>query len=304
MPLQRTIGEKIGCTGVGLHSGEPVGLELSPAEPDSGLVFVRRDGERVVEIPARSCWVASTANATTLARDGLEISTVEHLLAAAFGLGIDNLRIEVTGAEVPVMDGSAASFVFLLESAGLREQAPPRRVAVIRKPVVITDGERRIRLSPARRGLSVHYVIDFEHPAIGRQELELPELGPSLFASELARARTFGFLAQVEALRSAGLARGASLENTVVLGEEDVENPTGLRWPDEFVRHKVLDLIGDLALLGHPLRGRVEVERGGHALHRAAVDALLADEGAWKLTDDPEPTPAPSGGPAEFQSPI
>jgi UDP-3-O-[3-hydroxymyristoyl] N-acetylglucosamine deacetylase len=312
LSLQRTIAEKISCTGVGLHSGQTVGLVLCPAEPDTGVCFVRREGDRVVEIPARADFVSSTANATTLERDGLTVETVEHLLAALAGLGVDNVRVEVDGAEIPVMDGSAESFAYLVEAVGLRQQATPRRLLVVKKSVSVTDGLRTARIDPAHRGFgldsvinySINYAIDFAHPAIGRQVLELADLTPALFRSELARARTFGFLDQVDALREAGLARGASLENTVVLDDEGVMNEPGLRWPDEFVRHKVLDLVGDLALLGYPLRASVQVERGGHALHRALVEALLADRSAWQLVRSAPQRLVSSGAPAEYLSPI
>ncbi len=280
---QRSIADEVRFTGIGLHSGETIRLALLPAAPDTGIVFVRRSGDRSVEIPARSDFVTATRNATTLARDGLQISTVEHLLAALRGLGVDNLRVEVDGPELPVMDGSAAPFAAMIRTAGLAEQPVSRRVLEVRRVVSCCDGERSIRIEPGPRGLELHYAVDFAHPAIGRQEFALAELTPAAFETELAPARTFGFLSDVDALRAAGLARGASLDNTIVLDDRGVMNPGGLRFADEFVRHKLLDLVGDLALLGAPLQARVRVERGGHGLHRAAVDALLADADAWRL---------------------
>jgi len=304
MPLQQTLASKISCAGTGLHSGAPAGLVLSPAEVDTGVVFVCRAGKRRVEIPARAAFVSSTANATTLAREGASVATVEHLLAALVGLGVDNLRVDLDGDEVPGMDGSAEAFVYLLQTAGLKTQDAPRRVLAVRRPVEVVEGLRSIRVEPARAGLAVRYAVDFEHRAIGRQCMEIPKLVPEVFVSDLARARTFGFFREVDALRRAGLARGASLDNTIVLDDDGVMNPGGLRWPNEFVRHKVLDLLGDLALLGHPLRGRVSVERGGHALHRALVDALLEDRAAWKLVDEPDGVGVSPVGPAEYRSPI
>ena len=278
---QRTIAEKITCTGVGLHSGEPVQLTMFPALADSGIVFVRQAAGGAVEIPALLENVASTANAMTLERDGVRVSTVEHLLAALRTLGVDNARIELDGPEVPVMDGSSASFAYLIRSAGLFVQPQPRSILVIRRPLEYSDGQRSIRVEASRR-FRISYAVDFDHPAIGRQELRVPEMTPGYFEAEIARARTFGFLDEVKALWRAGMARGGSPHNTVLLDSDGVVNPGGLRWPDEFVRHKILDLLGDLALLGHPLQGHVKVERGGHALHRALMEQIRATPSAWK----------------------
>jgi UDP-3-O-[3-hydroxymyristoyl] N-acetylglucosamine deacetylase len=274
---QRTIAEKVSCTGIGLHSGRPVHLSLHPARVDSGIVFVRTDLAHPVEIPAAAGSLSRCRLATTLGRGGATLDTVEHLLAALYGLGVDNARIEVDGPEIPGMDGSAASFVYLIRSAGLYEQAARRRVLRVQRPIEIRDGDRWIRVEPAR-GLRVSYAIDFEHPLIGRQALHDLVVDEDRFGSELARARTFGFAEQVAMLWREGRARGASLENTVVIGGDRVLNRGGLRFPDEFVRHKALDLIGDLALLGARLHGHVTVERGGHALHQRLVAALARSE--------------------------
>jgi UDP-3-O-[3-hydroxymyristoyl] N-acetylglucosamine deacetylase len=279
---QRTIAEKISCTGIGLHGGAPVQLTLHPARLDSGIVFVRNDGARTVEIPARADQVSSTQFATTLGKGPLSVGTVEHLLAAIYGLGIDNIRIELDGPEVPVMDGSAASFVFLIRAAGIFEQRAPRRVLRVRRPVEVHDGERVARVEPGR-GFRISYAIDFQHPAIGRQSLPGFELREGSFERELCRARTFGFLHEVQALWRAGLGRGGSLDNTVVLDDRRVLNPEGLRMPDEFVRHKALDLLGDFALLGMPLEGHVHVLRGGHALHQKLLHTLLHTPGAVEI---------------------
>jgi UDP-3-O-[3-hydroxymyristoyl] N-acetylglucosamine deacetylase len=285
---QQTIAEKVSCTGIGLHGGAPVQVTLLPARADSGIVFARTDRAHPLEIPARPSAVTSTERATTLGRGEVTIGTVEHLLAALYGLGVDNVRVEIDGAELPVMDGSAASFVYLIRSAGLFEQREPRCVLRLRRPIEVRDGDRRISLSPAR-SFRVTYAVDFEHPAILRQEYRVRSMDPVTFERELSAARTFGFLSDVEALWRAGLGRGGSLQNTVVLDDRRVLNHEGLRWPDEFVRHKVLDLLGDLALLGVPIQGHVRVERGGHWLHHRLLAALLENPDAWWIHDpDPE----------------
>lgn len=271
MRRQRTLSKAISCSGLGLHTGYPVSLTLSPAAPDSGVVFECSDG---VTLPARAASVMSTRLATTLGVGNVRVGTVEHLLAALYGLGVDNVRVAVDGPEVPAMDGSAAAFVYLVRTAGLVEQAAPTRVLRVRKTVSLALGNRRIRVEPAT-GFRVTYNIDFSHPCIGRQSFECAGDDPAHFERELAGARTFGFLHEVEALRNAGLALGGSLSNTLVLDDAQVLNGEGLRFADEFVRHKVLDLFGDLSLLGARLQGHVVVERGGHALHLMLVRALL-----------------------------
>jgi len=283
---QQTIAETISCTGIGLHTGAPVHLTLRPASPGSGLAFVRTDVAHPVEIPVRPDAVAATSYATTLGRGDVTISTVEHLLSALYCLGVDNARIEVDGPEVPIMDGSAASFVFLIRAAGLERQPALRPRLKVRKRFEIREGERVIRVEPSR-ALRISYGIDFAHPAVGRQTLSSLALSDGSFEREICRARTFGFLHEVEALWRAGLGRGGSLDNTVVLDEARVLNPEGLRWADEFVRHKVLDLVGDLALLGLPLEAHVEVERGGHALHQRLVSELLARPDVARVLDAP-----------------
>jgi UDP-3-O-[3-hydroxymyristoyl] N-acetylglucosamine deacetylase len=282
--FQTTIAEKVSCTGIGLHSGEPVQLTLHPARADSGVVFVRTDRGAPVEIPALASEVSSTALATTLGRTDATIGTVEHLMSALYGLGVDNVRVEVDGPELPVMDGSAAPFVYLIRSAGIYTQRVRRRSLRIRKPIEIVDGDRWIRIEPSRE-FCIDYAVDFEHPAIRRQEFSIGRLDADVFEREISAARTFGFLAEAEALWTAGFARGASLDSTVLLDDEKVVNPEGLRWADEFVRHKVLDLCGDLAMLGLAVQGRVRVERGGHALHQQLVRAILEQPQAWTLTD-------------------
>jgi UDP-3-O-[3-hydroxymyristoyl] N-acetylglucosamine deacetylase len=234
---------------------------------------VRTDLPHPVEIPVRSDALVNSCYATTLGRGDVTVGTVEHLLSALYCLGVDNARIEVDGPEVPIMDGSAASFVFLIRAAGLRELPAPARRLRIRRGFEVRDGDRRIRVEPAR-SFRVSYCVDFEHPVIGRQSLRGVTVGNGTFEREICRARTFGFLHEVETLWGAGLGRGGSLDNTVVLDETRVLNRDGLRWPDEFVRHKMLDLLGDLSLLGMRLEAHVDVERGGHSLHHKLVTEL------------------------------
>jgi UDP-3-O-[3-hydroxymyristoyl] N-acetylglucosamine deacetylase len=266
---------------MGLHQGEPVHLTLHPALENTGIVFVRKVEGCEVEIPACPESVSNTVNAKTLARSGASVATVEHLLAAMRMLGVDNARVEIDGPEVPVMDGSSTSFAYLIRSAGLVVQSAPRQQIVIRKALSYADGLRSIRIEPCSE-FRVTYAVDFDHPAIGRQELHVEHFSPTFFETEIAPARTFGFLHDVEALWKAGLARGGSLDNTVLLDAHRVLNGSGLRWPNEFVRHKVLDLLGDLALLP-PLQGHVHVERGGHALHMALMQQIRANPSASKL---------------------
>src|SRR5262245_47873154 len=237
---QRTIAEKVSCTGVGLHSGTAAQLTLHPARANTGIVFVRSDLGEPIEIPARSNEVVSTSLATKLGHGDATVGTVEHLLAALFGLCIDNVRIEIDGPELPVMDGSSAPFVYLIRSAGIFPQREERRMLRIHRKIEVVDGDRSISIEPSR-DFRVTYAVDFDHPAIGRQEIDFT-LSPERFEREISAARTFGFLREVHALWDAGFARGGSLDNTVVLDDEMVVNPEGLRWSDEFVRHKVLDL--------------------------------------------------------------
>jgi len=276
---QRTIAEKISCTGIGLHSGAPVQLTLQPARAGTGIVFVRTDLGPGVEIPARPEFVVDTRLATTLGVGEARVGTIEHLLAALRGLRIDNVRVELDGPEVPVMDGSAASFVFLVRVAGIFEQGAPRRVLRPTEVVEVRDGDRWARFEPGR-GLRISYEVDFDHPAVGRQAIRGLEITPASFDAELSRARTFGFLRDVQALWRMGLGKGGSLDSAVLLDDRGVMNRDGLRWPDELVRHKMLDLIGDLALLGADLEGHLRVHKGGHALHQALVAELVGSLGA------------------------
>lgn len=284
---QRTIAEKVTCSGVGLHSGAPVQLTLRPARANTGILFRRTDLPASPVVPAHPSSVASIFRATTLAREHTSVATVEHLLAALYALGVDNVHVDLDGPEVPVMDGSALAFVNLLRTAGIFVQRDQRAVLRVLESVAVSNGDSRIRIEPAR-AFEISYQIDFPHPAIRRQCLNLSKVNGEIFERELASARTFGFLEEVHALREAGLARGGSLENTVVLDAARVMNSEGLRWRDEFVRHKIVDLLGDLALLGLPIEGHVVVERGGHALHQRLVSELLDRSDAWEISGEAE----------------
>ncbi|HVC63760.1 MAG TPA: UDP-3-O-acyl-N-acetylglucosamine deacetylase [Acetobacteraceae bacterium] len=282
---QRTLKAPIGCVGVGLHTGKRVSLNLRPADPNHGIVFRRTDLGR--DIPARFDLVVDTQLATVLGDPhwgSARIGTVEHLMAALSALGIDNVLAELDGPEVPVLDGSAAPFVFLLDCAGVAEQTVPRTHIEIRRPVRVSEGDAFAELRPAaagKSGLEMALSIDFAAAAIGRQALSL-RLTPESFRAELARARTFTMAEEVAQLRAAGLAQGGSLDNAVVVDQARILNPGGLRMRDEFARHKLLDAVGDLALAGVPLSGRFIAHRSGHSLNNRLLRALFADASAWR----------------------
>jgi UDP-3-O-[3-hydroxymyristoyl] N-acetylglucosamine deacetylase len=285
---QRTVKAIVRATGVGLHGGQRVELALRPAAPDTGIVFRRIDLPVPVEIRADADHVTDTRMASTLAvptADGGEvrIATVEHLMSALAGLGIDNLYVDVTAPEIPILDGSAGSFVFLIQSVGIVEQSAPKRFIRVRKPVEVRDGDKWARLDP-HFGFKLRFSIDFDHPAIDAtvQEVEV-DFASDSYLKTIARARTFGFMQDVEMLRSNGLARGGSLGNAIVMDEYRVLNSDGLRSDDEFVKHKILDAIGDLYLVGRPLLAAYSAHKSGHALNNALLRALLADEGAWDI---------------------
>jgi len=282
MIRQRTLKNSIKATGVGLHSGEKVYLTLRPAAENTGIIFRRVDLEQVVEIPARAENVGDTTLSTTLEKDGVKISTVEHLLSAMAGMGIDNAYIDVSASEVPIMDGSAGPFVFLLQSAGIVEQSAAKRFIRIKHNVVIEEEDKWVRFEPYE-GFKVSFVIDFEHPAIqGRPQYSEMDFSSTSFVREVSRARTFGFMNQIEQLRSNNLALGGSLNNAIVMDEYRVLNEDGLRYEDEFVKHKILDAIGDLYLLGSSLIGAFSGHKAGHALNNKILRKLLADETAWE----------------------
>ncbi len=293
---QRTLRRSSDVVGVGLHTGRRIRMQIEPAPPDSGITFVRSDlGGAAIGLGLRGtaprARILRTDHATTLAGDDFSISTVEHLLAALGGLGVDNATVLLSGEEVPIMDGSAAPFVFLLREAGLRDQGAPRRVIRLNRPVGVLDGDREVTIYPGE-GLRISYVIDFAHPAIGRQTLSR-SVDERTFVNQIAPARTFCLQRDVQSLRERGLALGGSLGNAVVVGDKGPLN--SLRFHDEFVRHKALDLIGDLALLGHPVAGYVVAHKAGHQLHTRLVQQMLASPEAWRLT---EPALRPAAAPA------
>jgi UDP-3-O-[3-hydroxymyristoyl] N-acetylglucosamine deacetylase len=294
---QTTLREQVSVSGIGVHSGSPVTVTLHPAEADTGIVFWRTGtadrNDRELSADFRS--VTATEFATVLGdRDGPAVSTTEHILAALYGLAIDNAVVEVDGPEVPIMDGSAAPFCDAIDQAGIETMSAPRRYIKVLRPVRVNADGCYGELRPHTRGLRVEAEIEFDHPLIGRQSLEL-DVEPSLFRRELARARTFGFMRDVAKLWSAGYALGASFENTVVVAENRVLNSEGMRFPDEFVRHKTVDAIGDLALAGAPLIATYRSVRGGHKLNHAVVTALMADSSAWTYSEMDEPVRRPRG---------
>jgi UDP-3-O-[3-hydroxymyristoyl] N-acetylglucosamine deacetylase len=284
---QTTIAREIELTGTGVHSGAPVSVILHPAEADTGFKFiVTKRGRLVAEVAAHVDNVKSLTLCTVIGDDhGTTIGTVEHLLAALRGLSIDNCYIEVDSKELPIMDGSSAPFVDAIDEAGIRELNAPRRFIKVLKPIRVEDGDCWGEITP-HSGFHLDVEIDFETPVIGRQRI-VHEMSPGVFRHELSRARTFGFMSDVERLWKAGLALGANLSNTVALGDDRVINREGLRYPQEFVRHKMLDAVGDLALAGMPLLGAFRSVRGGHRLNANVLKALFADTGAWAVVQAP-----------------
>ena len=294
MLRQRTLKASTRTTGVGLHTGARVDLVLRPAQPDTGIVFHRSDLSPPVSIPATASRVGDTRLSSTLREGAATVSTVEHLMSALAGLGIDNLHVDVAGPEIPIMDGSAGPFVFLLQGAGIVEQDAPKRYLRIVAPVEVRDGDKWARFDPFA-GFKLDFTIDFPHPVFGSENRHVViDFAEHSYVKEVARARTFGFMQDVEAMRAAGLALGGSLQNAVVLDEFRVLNAEGLRYDNEFVKHKVLDAIGDLYLLGHPLIGQYTAFKPGHALNNLLARALLTRTDAWELVafDTDEEVPA------------
>jgi UDP-3-O-[3-hydroxymyristoyl] N-acetylglucosamine deacetylase len=290
---QRTLKNVIRATGVGLHSGEMVYLTLRPAAPNSGIIFRRVDLDPVVEIHAKAENVGETALSTTLIEHGERVSTVEHLLSAFAGLGIDNAYIDLNAPEVPIMDGSAGPFVFLVQSAGIEEQNVAKQFIRIKKTVIMEDGDKWARFEPFD-GFKVSFTIDFEHPAFtGRPQQVDVDFSSTSFVREVSRARTFGFMKDIEKLRENNLALGGSMDNAIVVDDYRVLNEDGLRYEDEFVRHKVLDAIGDLYLLGHSLIGAFNGYKSGHEVNNKLLRKLLAQEDAWELVSFEDDKDAP-----------
>jgi len=293
MIRQRTLKNVIRATGIGLHTGEKVYLTLRPAAVDTGIVFRRVDLDPPVEIPARAENVGDTTLSTSLVCDGARVATVEHLLSAFAGLGIDNAYVDVSAPEVPIMDGSAGPFVFLVQSAGVEDQNAPKRFIRIKRPVQVEDGDKWARFEPFE-GFKVSFAIAFDHPVFkNRCQEAVVDFSTTSFVKEVSRARTFGFMRDVELMREKHLALGASLDNAVVVDDYRVLNEDGLRYDDEFVKHKVLDAIGDLYLLGRSLIGAFSGFKSGHALNNRLLRALMADESAWELVTFEDAAHAP-----------
>ncbi|MCG7897638.1 MAG: UDP-3-O-acyl-N-acetylglucosamine deacetylase [Candidatus Thiodiazotropha weberae] len=293
MIWQRTLKNVIRATGVGLHTGEKVYLTLRPAAPDTGIIFRRVDLDPPVEIRACAENVGDTRLSSTLVQDGVRVSTVEHLLSALAGLGIDNAYVDVSAAEVPIMDGSAGPFVFLLQSAGVEEQNKAKRFIRIKRKVEVVEGDKRASFEPFD-GFKVSFSIDFDHPAFKeRSQFATIDFSSTSFVREVSRARTFGFLRDIEMLRQKELALGGSLDNAVVVDDYRVMNVDGLRYEDEFVKHKILDAIGDLYLLGHSLVGAFNGHKSGHALNNRLLLELISQEDAWEEITFEEPEDAP-----------
>lgn len=299
MAQQRTLQNTIRATGVGLHSGEKVYLTLRPAPVDSGIVFRRTDLDPVAEIPARADHVSETMLCTGLSHDGGKAMTVEHLMSALAGLGVDNAYIDLSAPEVPIMDGSSGPFVFLLQSAGIVEQNAPKRFMRILKTVEVRDGDKVARFEPYN-GFRLGFTVEFDHPAIpASRSRAVVEFSTENYIKEVSRARTFGFMHDLEYMRERNLGLGGSMDNAIVLDEFRVLNDDGLRYADEFVRHKILDAVGDLYLAGHPILGAYEGFKSGHALNNKLVRALLAEQSAWEevVFERHEPVPVIFGAP-------
>jgi len=282
MLSQRTLKNTIRATGVGLHSGQKVFMTLRPAAPNTGLVFRRVDLDPPVDVPADAQLVGETMLGTTLIKDGVKVCTVEHLLSAFAGLGVDNAFIELSAPEVPIMDGSAGPFVFLLQSAGIEDQTQPKRFVRIKKSIEVRDGDKLARFDPFD-GFKVNFEIEFDHPIFRRHSQRASmDFSSTSFLREISRARTFGFMRDLEKLRAHNLALGGTLDNAIVLDDFKMLNEDGLRYEDEFVKHKILDAIGDLYLLGHSLIGEFSGYKSGHGLNNRLLRALIADETAWE----------------------
>ncbi|MEK6605448.1 MAG: UDP-3-O-acyl-N-acetylglucosamine deacetylase [Nitrospirota bacterium] len=290
MQFQQTIRKPVTCSGVGLHSGCRVSVTLMPAPLDTGIVFIRKDVSGSPKIQVSIENIRPSLLSTTVGIDGVQVQTIEHMLAAASGLGIDNLLVEIDAPELPALDGSAQSFVSLMLEAGIVSQDRRRSYLKVVRPIEVIEGDKRIAIRPASKS-SVTYTIDYAHPLIGRQTYDY-DWSRDAFVEDIAPARTFGFLREVEALWEAGLGLGGSLQNTLILSEEGLLNEDGLRFADEFVRHKILDLIGDMMLLGVPVIGEIEAVRSGHALHARLVSRILESRDNWVLVPAQAPVSA------------
>jgi UDP-3-O-[3-hydroxymyristoyl] N-acetylglucosamine deacetylase len=295
MLKQRTLKSLISASGVGLHTGQKVMMKLRPAPADTGIVFRRVDLASPVDIAARPEAVGDTRLSSCLIKDGVRVSTVEHLMSALSGLGVDNAFVDLDAAEMPIMDGSASPFALLIQQAGIAEQAAPKRFLRVKKRVEVKQGDKWARLEPYE-GYKLSFSIEFKHPVIERSTQSVSvDFAETSYLKEIARARTFGFMHEVEDLRESGLALGGGLDNAVVLDEYRVLNSDGLRFADEFIRHKLLDAIGDLYLIGKPLLGAFSAHKSGHALNNQLARALLADRSAFEVVSFDRPEEAPAG---------
>jgi UDP-3-O-[3-hydroxymyristoyl] N-acetylglucosamine deacetylase len=295
MLKQRSLKSLIRAKGVGLHTGEKVTIVLRPAQPDTGIVFRRVDLDPAVDVPARADLVGETRLSSCLVHQGAKVHTVEHLMSALAGLGVDNAYIDIDGPEVPIMDGSAAPFALLLQQAGLEEQPAPKRFLRVKRVVEVRDGDKWARLEPYE-GLRLSFSIVFNHPVIDKTSQSVTvDFAETSYLKEIARARTFGFMHDVERLREDGLALGGGLDNALVLDEFRLLNAEGLRFADEFIRHKVLDAIGDLYLLGRPLLGAFSGHKSGHALNNRLLRVLLADAANWEMASFERADQVPAG---------
>ncbi|MGB9713180.1 UDP-3-O-acyl-N-acetylglucosamine deacetylase [Dissulfurimicrobium hydrothermale] len=283
MVFQNTLKKYVMASGIGLHTGARVTIKLHPAPVDSGIRFVRTDLDPVALIPANIGYVTETSLATTVGNAAGSVSTIEHLMAAFFGMGIDNAIVEIDGPEVPIMDGSAYPFVAMIKQVGLSSQKAPRRYIEILEPVTVSSGDKTVTISPCD-SLYVSVGIDFDHPMIARQQFD-SRVTPHIFERRISRARTFGFLKEVEYLKENGLALGGCLDNALVLDDKTILNQDGLRFSDEFVRHKALDLIGDIYLLGNPVLGKIDSFKSGHAIHHLLSKELLNRPYTWRLVE-------------------
>jgi UDP-3-O-[3-hydroxymyristoyl] N-acetylglucosamine deacetylase len=290
---QRTLKNTITARGRGVHTDQLIDCTLHPAPPNTGIIFCRTDLSEPVFIPARVENVGDTILSTCLIKNEVRIATIEHLMSALSGLGIDNAYIDVTAAEVPIMDGSASPFVFLIQSAGIEEQNVPKQFLRIKKKISVKENDKEVWLEPFD-GFQVHFEIDFQHPVVKRSKQKaVLDFSSTTFVKEVSRARTFGFLADLEKLRKHNLALGASLDNAIVLDTDKIVNEVGLRYEDEFVKHKMLDAIGDLYLLGYSIIGAFHGYKSGHQLNNLLLRALLADEAAWELVTFDQPQQVP-----------
>ena len=293
MLKQRTLSNSVKASGVGLHSGEKVNMTLRPAAKDTGIIFRRLDIEPIQQIPALATSVIDTMLGTTIAKKNASVMTVEHILAAFAGLGIDNALIDLDGPEVPIMDGSSASFIFLIESAGIEEQNASKKFLRIKKKIRVEDGDKFAEFKPYN-GYRISFEIDFDHPMIKNKLTKLSvDFSTLTFLKEISRARTFGFLKEIETLRSKNLALGGSLDNAIVLDDYRILNQDGLRYQDELVRHKILDVVGDLYLMGHILVGEFNGYKSGHELNNKLILKLYTDQTAWEEIEESEITDIP-----------